>query len=166
MKVTVVVGNPKSGSRTLAAATELAELLAGSRPSTVIDLVNFGPKLLDWQDRSVSEAVEAVGGSSLLVVASPTFKGTYSGMLKLFLDRFPNDQGLRGVSTVPLMLGAASTHAMAPDLLLKPVLVELGATCPGPGLYALDTEYNQAGTLTSYVTRWGAAICRAAKENH
>ena len=60
-----------------------------------------------------------------------SFKATYTGLLKLFLDQVPSN-GLSGVVAVPLMLGAGPGHAMAPELLLKPVLVELGATARRP----------------------------------
>jgi FMN reductase len=45
------------------------------------------------------------------------------------------------------MLGAGPGHAMAPDLLLKPVLVELGATCPTRGLYLLDSDTTSEAVL-------------------
>jgi FMN reductase len=73
----------------------------------------------------------------MVVVASPTFNATYTGVLKLFLDQIPPD-GLAGVTAFPAMLGAGPAHALAPELLLKPVLVELGAICPAAGLYLID----------------------------
>lgn len=73
------------------------------------------------------------------IFASPTYKATYTGVLKLFLDQFPSG-GLSGITAVPLRLGDGPHHAMAPDLLLKPVLVELGAICPIRGLYLLDSK--------------------------
>lgn len=38
------------------------------------------------------------------------------------------------------MLGADPGGALAPELSLTPVLVELGATCPTRGLYLLDSD--------------------------
>ena len=52
--------------------------------------------LLDWKDPAVADLVTEVGGADLVIVASPTLKGTYTGLLKLFLDRFAVD-GVRGV---------------------------------------------------------------------
>ena len=129
MQVAVVCGNPKPKSRTLEAAVFVAERLTGSSPQIVLDLVDIGPHLLGWGDPVASEAVSAVQGCDVAVFASPTYKGSYTGLLKLFLDQVPTD-GLHGVIAFPLMLGAALGHAMAPDVFLKPVLVELGAICP------------------------------------
>lgn len=146
MHIAVVTGNPKPASRTLDAAVNVATLLAGDPPSTIIDVIGLGPGLLGWGDPRVKVAVDAVQRADVAVFASPTYKATYTGLLKLFLDQFPSD-GLAGVVAVPLMLGAGPAHAMAPDLLLKPVLVELGATCPTRGLYLMDSDYTSEAVL-------------------
>ncbi|MEV5833562.1 NAD(P)H-dependent oxidoreductase [Nocardia sp. NPDC052112] len=154
MTVTVVVGNPKPASRTLTAARLVA---AGLRPDVepeVIDLVSFGARLLSWGDPEVAAAVRAVANSDLVVFASPTFKATYTGLLKLFLEQFDGGTGLTDVVAVPLMLGAGPAHALAPDLLLEPVLVELGATAALPGLYLSDSTFQDDGAVERYTERW------------
>ena len=158
MTVTVVAGNPKPDSRTLDAGRLLARRLSGREPDATIDVVTLGPGLLGWGDAGVQAAVGTAAASSLLVVASPTFKASYTGVLKLFLDQFATAEGLAGVVAVPLMLGAGPAHAMAPDLLLKPVLVELGATCPTPGLYLRDTTYAVGPELDAFATRWAPVV--------
>ncbi|GAA3819969.1 NAD(P)H-dependent oxidoreductase [Nocardioides panacisoli] len=140
-QVAVVVGNPKPASRTLAAATLVARELSGREPDLVVDLATVGAELLDWSSAEVSGLVDAVGKSDLVVVASPTYKGTYTGLLKLFLDRFAGGTGLTGLA-VPLLLGGSWAHALAPELTLRPVLTELGATVPGRGLYVIDKEHD------------------------
>ncbi len=158
MKVTIVAGNPKAGSRTLDAAGQLATALTGSAPDEIVDIVTLGAGLLGWGDDAVKSAVETVASSDLVIFASPTFKATYTGILKLFLDQFATNDGLRGVTAVPLMLGAGPAHAMAPDLLLKPVLVELGATCPAPGLYLIDSTYTTDTRIADYADRWAPVL--------
>ncbi|MET9965516.1 NAD(P)H-dependent oxidoreductase [Streptomyces sp. NPDC006356] len=158
MTTAVVAGNPKPASRTLDAATRLATELTGRPPDTVVDVIDLGAGLLGWGDERVSDAVRSVAAADLVVVASPTFKATYSGVLKLFLDQFATGDGLRDVVAVPLMLGAGPTHALAPDLLLKPVLVELGAATPAPGLYLRDSGYATDGSIGEYVGRWGPVL--------
>jgi FMN reductase len=139
-RVGVVVGNPKPQSRTLEAATYVATELSGHEPDLVVDLAQLGARLLDWQDETVAEIVAEVGAADLVVFASPTYKGTYTGLLKLFLDRFATD-GLRGVA-VPLMLGAGPGHALAPELTLRPVLTEIGGTVATKGLYVVDSAHD------------------------
>ena len=158
MTTAIVVGNPKRDSRTLDAARRLHHDLLGAEADLVLELPDLGSGLLGWGDPEVARAVGAVRTSSLVIVASPTFKATYSGLLKLFLDQFPGGEGLRGTVAVPLMLGAGPAHALAPDLLLKPVLVELGAVTPAPGLYLSDATYADDGAIGRYVERWGTSL--------
>lgn len=148
--VVAVVGNPKPRSRTRAAAELIAEKLTGAPPSAVIDVVDLGAGLLGWGDPAVAEAKKTVLEAELLVVASPTFKATYTGLLKLFLDQFGQGE-LNGTTTFPVMLGAAPHHALAPELTLRPVLTEIGASCPAPSLYLIDSEFATAPELDAWV---------------
>src|SRR5215469_11219094 len=85
--VAVVVGNPKPRSRTFQAAHLVAERLAGRPADLSVDLVDLGAALLDWSDSGVSDLVTAIAATDLTVFASPTYKATYTGLLKLFIDR-------------------------------------------------------------------------------
>jgi FMN reductase len=150
MSTAVVVGNPKPLSRTLEAATFLARELSGAEPDLVVDLATLGAELLDWSSASVAALVDQVGAADLVIVGTPTYKGTFTGLLKLFLDRFAGGTGLPGVA-VPLMLGAAPAHALAPELSLRPVLTEIGATVPGRGLFVLDAEFDDPAAYASWL---------------
>ncbi|NUS50879.1 MAG: NADPH-dependent oxidoreductase, partial [Nocardioidaceae bacterium] len=96
--------------------------------------------------------VDDVGAADLVVVASPTYKASYTGLLKLFLDRFAGGTGLRGLA-VPLMLGAAPRHALAGEVHLRPLLAELGAAVPTPALFVLDHEHDRAEAYDAWLTR-------------
>jgi FMN reductase len=146
----VVVGNPKPKSRTYEAALLVARLLTGVEPGLVVDVADLGAGLLDWEDPGVAEAVAAVKAVDVLIVASPTFKATYTGLLKLFLDRFSADS-LAGVVAVPLMLGAGPGHALAPEVYLKPLLAELGASSPTRALYLIDRDYADEAALEPWL---------------
>ncbi len=87
MNVVAVVGNPKTGSRTRRAADMVAERLTGTPPASTVELAELGPALLEWRSPAVQAAKQVVLAGDLLVVASPVFKATYTGLLKLFLDQ-------------------------------------------------------------------------------
>jgi FMN reductase len=146
----VVVGNPKPMSRTRAAAELIATKLTGEAPTAVIDVIDLGAGLLGWGDQKVAEAKVTVMEADSLIVASPTFKGTYTGLLKLFLDQFGAGE-LDQKLTFPVMLGGSDTHALAPELTLRPVLVEIGASCPAPSLYLIDKEYKSSPRLDEWL---------------
>jgi FMN reductase len=149
LTVTIVVGNPKPQSRTFAAAELVAERLTGKAPDERIDLADFGAALLDWADPQVAAAKATVAASDLVIVASPTYKGTFTGLLKLFLDRFGAGE-LAGVTAVPVMLGGDLRHSLAVETSLKPVLVEIGATCPTRGLFLVDSSYADPAALNGW----------------
>lgn len=149
--VAVVVGNPRPASRTLEAATYVATELSGREPDLVVDLAALGVAILDWTDPEVDGLVDEVGKAALVVVASPTYKGTYTGLLKMFLDRFAGGTGLTGVA-VPLLLGGSPAHALAPELTLRPVLTEIGATVPGRGLFVIDKQHDEPAAYADWLT--------------
>jgi len=155
--ISVVVGNPKPRSRTYQAAVLVAEKLAGKPPDLVVDLVDFGAGLLDGADPDVSTALAGVQSSSMVVVASPTYKATYTGLLKLFLDRIGTG-ALSGATAVPLMLGGDMRHSLAPEVFLKPVLVELGASCPTSGLFLPEADFAGSAALDTWVERSRALV--------
>jgi FMN reductase len=157
----VVVGNPKPASRTYQAAVHVVERLTGAVPELAVDLAALGSGLLDWSDADASAAVEAVRGLDLVVFASPTYKATYTGLLKIFLDRFPAN-GLDGVVAVPLMLGAGPGHQLAPEVFLKPVLAELGATLPTRALYVLDSAHDDPAAYEAWLATARTRVLSAA----
>lgn len=150
MRITLLVGNPKPESRTLRVCQLLARQLApvDSTAMATIDLATHTSELFAWPSPVMTALMDQVASSELLLVASPTYKATYTGLLKSFLDRYPKD-GLAGVTAVPIMTGADLTHAMAPDMHLRPLLVELGARVPSRALYFVTAHMNRAEALVA-----------------
>ena len=143
-EVGIVVGNPRTQSRTLRLAEDVALAAAdaaglGGADTLTVDLADLGPQLFDWSSAGVIEAVEAIRSCSLVVVASPTYKASYTGLLKSFLDWFSTTD-LVGVTVIPVMTGAGAHHALAVEVHLRPVLVELGASLPTRGLYVTEAD--------------------------
>ena len=88
-----------------------------------------------------------MAGADVLVVSSPTYKGSYTGLLKAFLDLL-GPSALAGTEAVPVMLGGAPDHKLAVDVHLTPLLLELGASVPARGLSScLDADVERADEL-------------------
>jgi FMN reductase len=49
------------------------------------------------------------------------------------------------------MLGAEWRHSLAPEAFLKPVLAELGASCPTRGLLLLDADITDSAALNNWL---------------
>lgn len=156
-KIVIVSGNPNPTSRTLDAACRLGNRF-GAAETEIINLSILGARLLERGGAAVRTAKDAVATADLAIFASPTFKGTYTGLLKLFLDQFESGEKLRNVVAVPLMLGGSATHALAVELHLKPILVELGLICPTPGLYQIDFAYQDDPALEHWLEQWKPVI--------
>src|SRR6476620_11148401 len=136
LKVSIVVGNPKPMSRTRRIAELLAEKLLepGEHQVEVIDLADYAEQVHSWPSETMQALNQSVAESDLALFASPTYKATYTGLLKAFLDRYPAN-GLSGVTAIPVHTGADFGHAMGPTFTLSPLLAELGAIVPGRGFY-------------------------------
>ena len=162
-EVGIVVGNPKPMSRT----RQVAEAVAGAVTSAVgwsdtqrfvVDLADLGRHLFDSSSPVVRDAVDRLAACRLVVVASPTYKASYTGLLKSFLDWF-GTTGLSGVIVVPVMVGAGSQHALAVEVHLRPVLVEIGATVPTRGLYVTEEWLGDVDeVVASWLVEAGAAV--------
>ena len=165
MRIAVVTGNPKPASRThgvaLAVAGALAAALAApgvpvapAAPAAhlVVDLSEHAPSLFDSSATELSRLTAEVAAADIAIFASPTYKASYTGMLKAFLDRYGSN-GLAGTIAVPVMTGGWAGHSLAVEVHLRPVLVELGATVPARGLYVTEPELPE---LDAAVGRWAA----------
>jgi len=165
MSTAVVVGNPKAGSRTLrvalAVADVLAERLGDTSPRLVVDLAEVATELFDPASPTVTDLLSAVAASDLIIVASPTFKATYTGILKSFFDRYGNN-ALSGSVAVAVMTGAAPIHALAPEVHLRPLLVEVGASTPTRGLYVTEQQFDDLdGVVGTWADTAGPLLARA-----
>lgn len=163
VSVVVVVGNPKRGSRTLTAATLLAGAVAGLLPAsttTVVDLAEIGAGLLaPWSLSSeAATAVSAVRAADVLVLATPTYKASFTGLLKLLLDTLPAGS-LSHTLVLPLTVSAGPAHRYLADLQLRPVLGELGAVLPVPSFLLAESDLPElAGLVACYVSDHAAIL--------
>jgi FMN reductase len=151
-RIAIVTGNPKPQSRTHGVAVAVADAIeAAVAPGAErldIDLAEYAPRLFDWADEELTKLTAEVAASSLAVFASPTYKASYTGLLKAFLDRYGSN-GLTGVVAVPVMTGGWPGHLLAVEVHLRPVLVELGAIVPARGLYVTEPELADLGTAVA-----------------
>lgn len=164
MSFVVIIGNPRPASRTAAAARAAAAAVAAAAEiiaePEIVDLSGLGPRLLQAEpSAAVEDALAQIAAADILLVASPTYKGTYTGLLKVFLDKLPGG-ALAGKVALPLLLLGAPQHALAVEVHLRPLLVELGATVPTPGLALLEAQLDR---LDSVLAEWAGQIVPAVR---
>ncbi len=157
--ITVVSGNPRPGSRTLRVATSVATRLGselGGAVADPIELSAFAGELFAADHPAADLALDRLAASELAVIATPSYKGAYTGLLKSFLDLYPAG-ALRGVIAVPVIVAGAPAHTLSTDLQLQPVLRELGAAPPTASLTLTEAQLDD---LDGAVQRWadGGAV--------
>jgi FMN reductase len=140
--VVVVCGHPRPGSRTLRLATEVGTRLAARRGHATfvtVDVAELGYGLLVPADVATGRALQEVQDAALLIVATPTYRGTFSGVLKVLLDQLPAN-ALAGVLAVPVVTAEIQSQADAAEAFLARLLSALGADVVDFGLTAIEPE--------------------------
>jgi FMN reductase len=153
VRISVVVGNPNPGGRTTTTAVALASKIVGEvgdAEIVVIELADVAGRIFLWEDAELASLTAGVAGSELVIFACPTYKASFTGLLKAFLDRYGSN-GLAGVVAIPLMLGAAPIHFLAPESQLRPVLVELAASVPTKAFFMIDNKMEE---LDAAIDSW------------
>ena len=162
--VVVVSGNPRPGSRTLGAAEAAARRIAtvlGFDDVATIDLATFAAEILAPEHPAADAAKERLAGATVAVIATPVYKASYTGLLKSFLDLYGNS-GLAGVVAVPLVVSGSPAHALAGEVHLRPVLVELGAVVPARSLTVTEAQLADLDpVIDAWLERAGEPLRRA-----
>lgn len=154
--IVVVSGNPRPASKTTAVATAVAEAIAGDTPAqiSVIELADLGPAVLEWGNQDAAAQRERAASADLLIVATPSYKGSYTGLLKAFFDGY-GPTSLRGVPAVAVTVAASPAHAhITGEFHLVPLLHEVGAETPLGALGVLETEAADATARVARVGSW------------
>jgi FMN reductase len=164
LRFVTLIGNPKAASRTAAVAIGASRAViaaAGAEADhEVVDLSGLACRLLlPRASGAVEDAVERVLGADVLLVASPVYKGSYTGLLKVFLDRL-GYRALSSVTALPLLVMKHPEHALAVEVHLRPLLVELGATVATPGLAVLESDL---GRLDQVLRPWASRVTGSAQ---
>ena len=147
--VVAISGSPAPGSRTL----QLSEHVAARLRTRELHVESFDVRDLPPDDLiyartespAVARALELVERALGVVILTPVYKASFTGVLKTFLDLLPQF-GLRGKVVLPLTVGGTNAHVLALDYALRPVLLSLGAqhdkllSRDAAGALAMDAE--------------------------
>ena len=146
--ILVLSGSPSPTSRTAALGEHIAARLRTDghavRTVRVRDLPAEALLTADAGNPAIAEVIAAVAAADGLVVASPVFKASYSGLVKAFLDLLPQF-ALAGKVALPLVTGGSPAHVLAVDYALRPVLSSLGAHHVVQGWFVLDRHITGVG---------------------
>jgi FMN reductase len=147
MNILLLGGSPALTSRSRSMLADVGERLAalGHRLSW-LEVRDLPPQALlhaDFHDAAIAAALAQVAASEALVIATPVYQASYTGILKAFLDMLPQD-GLKHKLVLPLATGGSQSHMLAIDYALRPVLQALSAELVLSGIYATSAQLKAA----------------------
>ena len=102
----------------------------------------------DTQDPAIAQAVAGLERAAGVVIVTPTYKGTFTGLLKVFVDLLPQ-YALRGKTVLPLATGGTLAHALMLDHGLRPMLQTMWPKHVAQGCFMLDKQMvvDESGAL-------------------
>ena len=115
----------------------------------------------DFAHPAIREALELVEHAQAVVISTPLYKASYSGLLKTLLDLLPQS-GLAGKIVLPIATGGSIAHLLALDYALKPVLSSLGARHHLPNVFASDADLPRGDTGYSLLPEISQRVHEAA----
>ena len=124
----------------------------GPTPHLVVDLSEHAASLFDPSAAELSRLTAEVAEADIAVFASPTYKASYTGLLKAFLDRYGNN-GLAGTIAVPVMTGGWPATPCPSRFTCGPSWSSSAPPCQARGLYVAEPELPE---LDAAVARWAA----------
>jgi len=143
MSVVALAGSPSSPSRSTTLLRQALSRLGHDVVRTEIVLRDLPPAALvraEFDDAAIRRAIEQVAAARVVMIATPIYKASFSGLLKSFLDLLPQD-ALRGKTVLALGTGGSAAHLLALDYALKPVLAALGARHILDPVYAVEAQF-------------------------
>ena len=161
-----IAGNTRRPSKTRALVEQIGREVVRQQPMRfeMHDLVDAGPGLGAFAREDLpgrAEAIlQAIEGADALIVGSPVYKGSYSGLFKHLFD-FVDAGALAGVPVVLAATGGGRRHALVVEHQLRPLFGFFSALTLPTSVYASDEDF-QDGELTDPVTL--ARIREAASE--
>jgi FMN reductase len=105
------------------------------------DLVN--QLLTNVPSARLQAAIDDVLGADGLVVVSPIFNASFSGLFKLFFDVIEHD-GLAGIPVVLGATGGTARHSLAIEHALRPLFAYLNANIAPTAVYAATEDWGQS----------------------
>nr|WP_314629239.1 FMN reductase [uncultured Janthinobacterium sp.] len=162
LRLVAVSGGLQRPSKAAALAEHLLDLIADAVPCKLrlVELGQLVPQLAGavWRSQlpeTVERELAAVEQADILVVATPVFRGSYTGLFKHFFD-FIDQDALIDKPVLLAATGGSERHALVIDHQLRPLFSFFQARTLPLGVYATDKDF------VDYRVENAALIQRAA----
>lgn len=147
LRLVAVSGGLQRPSKSAALAEHLSDLIADEIPceQRLVELGQLAPQLAGavWRSQlpgTVERELAAVEQADVLVVATPVFRGAYTGLFKHFFD-FVHQDALIDKPVLLAATGGSERHALVIDHQLRPLFSFFQARTLPLGVYASEQDF-------------------------
>lgn len=132
---------------------------------SICDLTEIHPSLGSTLDPRAAPPdlvglIETIANADALIVGSPVYKGTYTGLFKHLFDLI-EPKALKDKPIVLSATGGSERHALVLDHGLRPLFAFFSADIVATGVYATEPDFIDYQPQSATIT---ARISRAAEE--
>jgi FMN reductase len=145
LEVVALNGSPSATSKTHAVAA-LGLEIAGS--GTIVDLGELDAAGLLGRSESadVEAAKAAVRSAQILLLVTPIYRATYSGLLKVLFDQL-GQAALRNTACVLAATGGSDHHYLSVDTGLRPLVASLEGTSAPTAVYLTGQDFDEENSV-------------------
>ncbi len=147
LKLVGIAGSFNRPSKTLALVSHIAGIASDKRgfTSKVYDMLDVGPSLGDatWRkdlDGQAEAVISEIVSADLLIVGSPTYKGSYPGLFKHLIDLI-DPRELRAKPIIITATGGGDRHALMVEHQLRPLFGFFMSHTLPTAIYASDRDF-------------------------
>ncbi|SFP98600.1 FMN reductase [Variovorax sp. PDC80] len=147
LRLVAVSGGLQRPSKSAALAEHLLDLIADAFPceQRLIELGPLAPQCAGavWRSQlpeTVERELAAIEQADVLVVATPVYRGSYTGLFKHFFD-FVDQDALIDKPVLLAATGGSERHALVIDHQLRPLFSFFQARTLPLGVYATDNDF-------------------------
>ncbi|MFJ8085164.1 FMN reductase [Streptomyces sp. NPDC096205] len=151
MKLVVVSAGLSVPSSTRLLADRLATAVGRATPVDVqfVELRELAVEIAQnftngFPGRSLAAALDAVTEADGLIVVTPVFSASYSGLFKSFFDVLDKD-ALTGKPVLIAATGGTARHSLVLEHALRPLFAYLRAVVVPTGVYAASEDWGAEG---------------------
>ncbi|MFD3837620.1 FMN reductase [Streptomyces sp. NPDC058642] len=151
MKLVVVSAGLSAPSSTRLLADRLAAAVERLAPAEVqvVEVRDLAVAIAHqltsgFPGRALAAAQDAVTGADALIVVTPVFSASYSGLFKSFFDVLDKD-ALAGKPVLIAATGGSARHSLVLDHALRPLFSYLRAVVVPTGVYAASEDWGAEG---------------------
>ncbi|AMV06395.1 FMN reductase [Xanthomonas citri] len=147
LRIVAVSGGMQRPSKAVALAEHLLELIADQVPCErhLVEIGALAPHFAGalWRTQvpaTVEQALCLVEQADVLVVATPVYRGSFTGLFKHFFD-FIDQDALIDTPVLLAATGGSDRHALVIDHQLRPLFSFFQARTLPLGVYATDRDF-------------------------